>query len=299
MDPDEIWKFMDSKGNKGKTSGGKSKKRKKSKSSPQAVSDKPNKSQCLYDLGISDIFTPTTPTTSTSASNGTEVKTLGTMASPSFGLGSYVPPYTMATMATVSPERQQSLHSLQPQYTAQYTPPPGTQPQPQPPNIIQQPPNIIQQANAGGQNSEQMINMSQLQAVLCRMESKMGDMDSKLKTLDSINSQVNSLNVKLSKFDDRVTSLETKLCETNSRLVDIEASRAFDSQTCDEIKKKCCDIENTVKSDLNKMQSFSKDFETIKSQNDQMQEEILDLQTRSMRDNVLVFDVEECKMFEK
>ena len=131
-----------------------------------------------------------------------------------------------------------------------------------------------------------------------RLESILDTMNQKLLSLDAICEQVKSIHVALAKFETRVTSIEINIYETNTRLTDLEASRAYESQTNDEIKVKCGSIEKSVMSDAKKLQAVASECATVTSQNNKIQEELLDLQTRSMRNNVLVFGIEECTSME-
>lgn len=84
----------------------------------------------------------------------------------------------------------------------------------------------------GDSNSSAAI----MQTMFGHTENRMKGMDSKLNKLDSIENQVLKMKEKVSSMDRRVTSLETRLTESNRQLFEIQASRAFDSQTSDEIK---------------------------------------------------------------
>ena len=53
-----------------------------------------------------------------------------------------------------------------------------------------------------------------------------------------------------------------------------------------------------MKSDLKKHDNISREYNIIKSQNEKLNEGLLDLQTRSMQDNSLIFGIEEGKTFE-
>ncbi|KAH3695822.1 hypothetical protein DPMN_083280 [Dreissena polymorpha] len=63
-------------------------------------------------------------------------------------------------------------------------------------------------------------------------------LDNRLNKLDSIETQLSNLTMKLSNMDVRVTSLEGTVRKVDSRVTDVETSRAFDSQTCEELKLK-------------------------------------------------------------
>ncbi|XP_045214329.1 uncharacterized protein LOC123564656 [Mercenaria mercenaria] len=104
---------------------------------------------------------------------------------------------------------------------------------------------------------------------------------------------------KLTQMDRRVFSLESKLSETNSKLIEIEASRHFDSQLCDEIRSKQVDIDQMIRDETRKYTQIAKDYDNLKQENNRLSEEMLDIQSRSMRDNLLFFNFEECKVPEE
>jgi hypothetical protein len=130
---------------------------------------------------------------------------------------------------------------------------------------------------------------SNFQAILNRLEI----MDKKLEKLDSIDRQVNSLSQKMSALDCRITFLETSVKECNGKLIEIEVSRSHDSQTCDEIQSKQVAIDKILKDQQVKNNKFSTDFVELQSENDRLSEEVIDLQARSMRDNLLFFNFDE------
>ena len=79
------------------------------------------------------------------------------------------------------------------------------------------------------------------------MVDKLEALDRRLNKLDIIEHQMSSLTQKLSNMDGRVSSLEGKVHNTNCRINEIEASRAYDSQTSDEIQTKQSAIDNQLK----------------------------------------------------
>ena len=64
---------------------------------------------------------------------------------------------------------------------------------------------------------------------------KLQSFDRRLNKLDTMESQISSLSQKISNIDGRVSSLENTVYTQTVQLAEYEASRAFDSQTCDEL----------------------------------------------------------------
>lgn len=148
------------------------------------------------------------------------------------------------------------------------------------------------------QDNMNTMVMSDIQSILHRLESRMEAVDSKMNKLNDIEKQVKSMSLQFSKFENRVTSLETEVTQTNKRVVDLENSRAFDSQTCEEVNSKCKDLDSKLKSELKQCDSLQNDLSEVKSDNIRLSEEMLDLQSRSMRDNLLFHGIKECETFD-
>jgi chaperonin cofactor prefoldin len=127
------------------------------------------------------------------------------------------------------------------------------------------------------------------QMVLDKLES----MDKRLNKLDYIEQQVNKINERVSSLDTRISHMESKLHDQGRKLIDIEASRNFDAQLCDEIQKKQSELDRTLRQERSQQESMKRDYETLKSENSRLSSELVDLQARSMRDNLLFFGFEE------
>ena len=97
----------------------------------------------------------------------------------------------------------------------------------------------------------------------------------------------------LSLMDGRVTSLECEVSDQRSQLNEIQASRAFDSQTCEEIKAKQLIIDKQLLETAKSKSSVTSEHKLLVKNNARMSEEIIDLQSRSMRDNLLFFNFKE------
>lgn len=81
--------------------------------------------------------------------------------------------------------------------------------------------------------------------------------------------------------------------------MEIETSRNFDSQTCDEIRAKQTDIDKQLQSEKNRYSSMKNTLEGLQLENANLQEEILNMQTRSMRDNLLFYNFAEKNTIEE
>jgi len=117
---------------------------------------------------------------------------------------------------------------------------------------------------------------------LCAIESSQKDMQCKLSKFDKIEADVKAISNKLTRVEVKVMSLEHKMSESDKNLADLALSRSVDSDACQDIKKRHA-LLNCMKN--------------LKSENTLLSENIFDLQARSMRDNLLVFNFDEEKSF--
>ena len=115
-----------------------------------------------------------------------------------------------------------------------------------------------------------------------------------LDKLESIGKQLSSVSQKMTDLDKRVSSLENTALGNSRKLIEIDASRAHDSKVCDELLSKQLSIEQSIKQHSDRVSEMSKSYEHLKRENSALNDMIVDLQARSMRDNLLFFGVEEC-----
>ena len=121
----------------------------------------------------------------------------------------------------------------------------------------------------------------------------------KLIKLDQIDNHLSNLSKSVSIIDSRVSSLENSVQENSKKLTDLEASRAYDSKTCEDIRKSQINLERERREGEKKISKVSDNIESLKRRNEELAEEIIDLQGRSMRDNLIFFGFEECRTFDE
>lgn len=120
-------------------------------------------------------------------------------------------------------------------------------------------------------------NPDVLSLILQRLDS----VDNILTQLDTIQKNFHELSVRVDKMDQKINLIE-------NRMSDIERSRSFDSSLTDEMSKRQKDIEKI-------MQDLRKKDEQQRSLEAEMKAEIIDLKSRSMRDNLLFYKIAEEK----
>ena len=133
-------------------------------------------------------------------------------------------------------------------------------------------------------SSEQNTNFQQ--TILHRLDS----LDKKLGKLDSIENKISTISQKMTSMDTRLSALE----HLNQKMQDLEKSRLFDSQSVDELKSKQSGLDQQLKIEKEKVESISREYAKMKT----VRVDILDLQARSMRDNLLFMGFHECDSFE-
>jgi len=114
---------------------------------------------------------------------------------------------------------------------------------------------------------------------------KLNAMDSRLSKLDSIETKISEVSRQIGKIDTRVTSLESVSRETSNRLTEVETSRATESQLFDDITLKHTTLEKSLKGERERVNQLKTECDRLKAIND----DVIDLQARSMRDNLLFF----------
>ena len=138
------------------------------------------------------------------------------------------------------------------------------------------PQNIVQSPGAQGCSG---YSGSGDQSVMSLVLQRLDNMDKKLGQLGEIQISLNKITVKVDDIEGKVNQLETKVRQ-------IENSRDFDSSSVEQINNKQSEIDSLMK----RMQKIADDQvekdNTYKSQ-------ILDMQCRSMRDNLLFYRIPE------
>ena len=125
--------------------------------------------------------------------------------------------------------------------------------------------------------------------------------------VNSIEKQLSTINSKITSLDTRFTGNEAAVKTLQQTVTDLEDSRNFDAATVESVKKATeANAQNIIKhhseqtsahvkltNDLKEVQDKLQD--TMDSENHQLREEIVDLKSRSMRDNLLFFNFAEHK----
>jgi hypothetical protein len=123
--------------------------------------------------------------------------------------------------------------------------------------------------------------------------SKLEAIDLRLRKLDSIEEQVLNINSKISSMNHRISSLESKMSDSNKTILELEKSRTFDSQVCNEISSKQKNIDKILSDEKQRCNSMQGELHNLKQSNSKLEDDIVDLQARSMRDNLLFFNIPE------
>jgi archaellum component FlaC len=105
--------------------------------------------------------------------------------------------------------------------------------------------------------------------------SRLERIEEKLGKLNAIESKLTSMEVNIKRIDNTVKNMD-------DRIKALETSRQFDSESIEELK-----------SEVKKQSDLASEVSKIQSHCEQSKRDLLDLQTRSMRDNLVFFNIPE------
>ncbi|KAH3782539.1 hypothetical protein DPMN_160456 [Dreissena polymorpha] len=95
-------------------------------------------------------------------------------------------------------------------------------------------------------------------------------------------------------MDTRVITLECKVKDVDTRVQEVEVSRAFDSQTSEDLKSKNAELDKALQTERAKVAEQASELKTLNSVSD----DIENLRARSMRCNLLFHGFPEEKTHE-
>lgn len=125
------------------------------------------------------------------------------------------------------------------------------------------------------------------------LSSQMNFIISKVSKLDSMESQQMTILSRLSSIEAAVAENKRMIENTSRKLADIESSQIFHSEEYDNLSKSA----DVNKRDLSKVQvevkALSRENKELKSSNQTLAEDIIDLKCRSMRDNMIFLGIPE------
>ena len=125
------------------------------------------------------------------------------------------------------------------------------------------------------------------------LSSQMNFIISKVSKLDSMESQQMTILSRLSSIEAAVAENKRMIENTSRKLTDIESSQKFLSEEYDKLSKSA----DVNKRDLSKVQvevkALSRENKELKSSNQTLAEDIIDLKCRSMRDNMIFLGIPE------
>ena len=125
------------------------------------------------------------------------------------------------------------------------------------------------------------LGMGSDQGVMSLILQRLDVMDKKLGQVDSIQSSINNVTVKVSDIEVKVKELEKKVSA-------LEDSRDFDSESVERMNSKQKEVDSLLK----KMKTL--ETEQSKKESD-LKAQVLDIQCRSMRDNLIFYRIPEEK----
>jgi len=133
------------------------------------------------------------------------------------------------------------------------------------------------------------VTGSSIQCVLEKLEA----IDKRLNKLDSIETQISCLSTKIAGVDRRVIALESTVSVHSKTISDIEVSRSFDAQICSDLQSNQTRIDKDLNDERARVALMTRDIDALRQVNTDLSEEVVNLQSRSMRDNLLFFGLPE------
>lgn len=127
---------------------------------------------------------------------------------------------------------------------------------------------------------------------------EMKQIKEKLKTIDKIEKTVNSINVKVMDLEAKMTNLDTRVSET-------EKSCQFSTGEIEDNKKSIKSTKEELKKIRKTCESMEAQTKSLVKQNEELGDKITDLESRSMRENLLFHgipeqgDAEDCSQLVK
>lgn len=110
---------------------------------------------------------------------------------------------------------------------------------------------------------------------------------------------LNSIAATQSSIIARLDRMESNISDTNKRVSDVETSQTFLSDQYDTVST-CTSVNKTCISNVQgELKTLSSENVKLKQQNEKLQDDITDLQLRSMRDNLLIMGVQENQNFRR
>ena len=125
------------------------------------------------------------------------------------------------------------------------------------------------------------------------MASKIDFIMSKVQKLDAIATQQESIISRLNSIELKIANNSSKISETNAKIISIESGQVFVSEQYDSMKKEFDVNKQQLKQIQGQLKVVTDENKTLKSDNAVFQEDIIDLQCRSMRDNLVFVGIPE------
>ena len=125
------------------------------------------------------------------------------------------------------------------------------------------------------------------------MASKIDFIIAKDQKLDAIATQQESIIYRLNSIELKIVNYSSKFSETNAKIILIESGQVFVSEQYDSMKKEFNVNKQQLKQIQGQLKVVSDENKTLRSDNAVFQEDIIDLQCRSMRDNPVFVGIPE------
>ncbi|KAH3830003.1 hypothetical protein DPMN_103237 [Dreissena polymorpha] len=120
----------------------------------------------------------------------------------------------------------------------------------------------------------------------------------KLDEFDKIEIDIGKIVKNVTLVEARISDIETQFSAVDSRLIELERSRQFNSDECTELKTNYTELSTKMSAQQHTFETIFKDFGKIRADNKSLSDEVVDLKARSMRNNLLFFNFDEEHTFD-
>lgn len=119
------------------------------------------------------------------------------------------------------------------------------------------------------------------------------DIQEDIKSIKATVGKIDKIEKIIDRMNSKVEKLENDVKQVNSKVIDIEKSNQFLSKEFDDTKKHVQTTNNEIKRLNKQCQELEGTIETLKTQNQTLEDKTNDLESRSMRENLLFHGIKE------
>ncbi|XP_062568339.1 uncharacterized protein LOC134230520 [Saccostrea cucullata] len=158
---------------------------------------------------------------------------------------------------------------------------------------------IIYGNSSNPSNSDNEVSLQSIHTLLIQMNSRLSEIESKMSQLNVIQSDVAKIKTKVTDLDSEIKIIRSEFKDLESNVSSL--GQVFDSvkDTAEAAKKQADSNKNEIKrvgcEQIAAQRQTERDLQLINKENAEIRDSIVDLKTRSMRDNLMFSGIPEQK----